>query len=98
MAKAEELLSQATDQRELGVNPETGRAVLVKNGRYGPYVTEEADDGEKPRTASLFKSMSPETVTLEDVLPLLALPAHRRRRSRDRRGGRSSRTAATARS
>ena len=74
VAKAEELLAQATDQRELGVNPETGRAILVKNGRYGPYVTEEADDGEKPRTASLFKSMTPETVTLEDVLPLLALP------------------------
>ncbi len=74
VAKAEELLSQATDQRELGVNPETGRAILVKNGRYGPYVTEEADDDEKPRTASLFKSMTPESVTLEDVLPLLALP------------------------
>ncbi len=74
VARAEELLSQATDQRELGVNPETGREILVKNGRYGPYVTEEADDGEKPRTASLFKSMTPETVTLEDVLPLLALP------------------------
>ena len=74
VAKAEELLAQATDQRELGVNPETGRAILVKNGRYGPYVIEEADDGEKPRTASLFKSMAPDTVTLEDVLPLLALP------------------------
>ena len=74
VSKAEELLSQKSDQRELGVNPETGRAVSVKNGRYGPYVTEEAEDGEKPRTASLFKSMSPEAVTLEDVLPLLALP------------------------
>jgi DNA topoisomerase I len=72
--KAEELLSQASDQRELGVNPDTGRAVLVKNGRYGPYVTEAAEEGEKPRTASLFKTMSPETVTLEEVLPLLALP------------------------
>jgi DNA topoisomerase-1 len=74
VSKAEELLSQATDQRELGVNPETGRKVVVKNGRYGPYVTEDAEDGEKPRTASLFKSMSPEAVTLEQVLPLLALP------------------------
>ena len=72
--KAEELLSQASDERELGVNPDTGRAVLVKNGRYGPYVTEVAEEGEKPKTASLFKSMSPESVTLEDVLPLLALP------------------------
>jgi DNA topoisomerase-1 len=37
-------------------------------------VTEAAEEGEKPRTASLFKSMSPETVTLEDVVPLLELP------------------------
>jgi DNA topoisomerase I len=72
--KAEELFSQASDQRELGVNAETGQVVLVKNGRYGPYVTEEAENGEKPRTASLFKSMSPETVTLEDALQLLTLP------------------------
>ncbi len=72
--KAEELLSQATDHRELGINPESGRVVAVKNGRYGPYVTEDAEDGEKPRTASLFKSMSPETVTLEEVLPLFSLP------------------------
>jgi DNA topoisomerase-1 len=74
VSKAEELLSQASDQRELGVNPDTGRTILVKNGRYGPYVTEDAENGEKPKTASLFKAMSPETVTLEDVLPLLALP------------------------
>jgi DNA topoisomerase-1 len=72
--RAEELLSQASDQRELGLNPETGRTVLVKNGRYGPYVTEVAEEGEKPKTASLFKAMSPGSVTLEDVLPLLALP------------------------
>jgi DNA topoisomerase I len=74
VSKAEELLSQASDQRELGTNPDTGRTVSVKNGRYGPYVTEEAENDEKPRTASLFKSMSPETVTLEEVLPLLQLP------------------------
>ncbi len=74
VSKAEELLSQRSDERELGVNPETGRAVSVKNGRYGPYVTEEPEDGEKPRTASLFKTMLPEAVTLEDVLPLLLLP------------------------
>jgi DNA topoisomerase-1 len=74
VSKAEELLSQASDRRELGDNPDTGRTVVVKTGRYGPYVTEEVENGEKPKTASLFKTMSPETVTLEDVLPLLALP------------------------
>ena len=74
VSKAEELLSQASDQRELGVNPDTGRTVVVKNGRYGPYVTEVGENGDKPKTASLFKSMSPAAVTLEDVLPLLRLP------------------------
>ncbi len=73
-SRAEELLAQSSDQRELGTNPETGLEVSVKNGRYGPYVTEAAVDDRKPRTASLFKSMSPETVTLEEVLPLFRLP------------------------
>jgi len=39
VAKAEELLSQPSQDRTLGVNPETGREVLARNGRYGPYVT-----------------------------------------------------------
>jgi DNA topoisomerase-1 len=49
---------------------------MVRSGRYGPYVTEELPEGseEKPRTASLFQSMSLETVTLEDALRLLSLP------------------------
>jgi DNA topoisomerase-1 len=72
--RAEELLAQTTEQRELGLNPATGAAISVRNGRYGPYVTESAPEGEKPRTASLFKTMSPETVTLDDALRLLALP------------------------
>jgi DNA topoisomerase I len=74
--KAEELLARPSDERTLGTDPETGRAVLVRNGRYGPYVTEELseDVDEKPKTASLFASMSPETVTLEEALQLLSLP------------------------
>jgi DNA topoisomerase I len=73
-ARAEELLAQGRHEQELGVDPETGRTIAVRAGRYGPYVTEIVDGGEKPRTASLFKSMSPETVTLEQALRLLTLP------------------------
>ncbi|HEY6055952.1 MAG TPA: topoisomerase C-terminal repeat-containing protein, partial [Gaiellaceae bacterium] len=74
-AKAEELLSQqqSTD-RSLGADPESGREVVVKQGRYGPYVSEVVDDGDKPRTSSLPSGLSPESVTLEDALRLLSLP------------------------
>jgi DNA topoisomerase-1 len=114
--RARELLTMGGDEgRVLGDDPATGRTIVVKAGRYGPYVTELIeDDGEqaapevlesepdeapkaaakrtaakktakkaaakkaaaKPRgrTASLFKDMSPETVTLQDALRLLSLP------------------------
>ncbi len=74
--RAEELLSQSSAERTLGVDPETERSIVVRTGRYGPYVTEELpdDSDEKPRTASLFASMDPETVTFEDALRLLSLP------------------------
>jgi DNA topoisomerase I len=74
--KAEELLARPSEERSLGTDPENGRTVLLRSGRYGPYVTEELpeDSNEKPKTASLFATMSPETVTLEDALRLLSLP------------------------
>jgi DNA topoisomerase-1 len=73
---AEELLAKPSGDQELGVNPETGRTVVAREGRYGPYVAELPAEGseEKPRTSSLFKSMSLETVTLEEALRLLSLP------------------------
>jgi DNA topoisomerase I len=74
---AEELLARpAGAERELGAHPATGRAVVAKDGRYGPYVTEVLTEGEegKPRTASLFASMSLETITLDDAVRLLTLP------------------------
>jgi DNA topoisomerase-1 len=77
-AKAEELLALPSGDRELGVDPDTGRAIVAKTGRYGPYVTEVLEDdapkSAKPRTGSLFASMSLDTVTLEDALRLLSLP------------------------
>jgi DNA topoisomerase-1 len=73
---AEELLAKPTGDRDLGESPETGRSVVAREGRYGPYVAEVPPEGsdEKPRTASLFKSMSLETVTLDEALRLLSLP------------------------
>ncbi|GAA3064778.1 MULTISPECIES: type I DNA topoisomerase [Actinomycetes] len=103
--RAEALFEKAQHSgRVLGHDPETGREIVAKDGRYGPYVTEVIEEmtedqvqayldaqpteyykngkpkpkkkpkKEKPRTGSLLKSMSLETVTLEDALKLLSLP------------------------
>jgi len=74
--KVTELLDAPSSDRELGTDPESGFPVAVKAGRYGPYVTTLLPEGSKetPRTASLFKSMTPETVTFEQALKLLTLP------------------------
>jgi DNA topoisomerase-1 len=75
---AEKLLSEPSGDRELGVDPDSGLTIVAKSGRYGPYVTEVLPEGSpksaKPRTASLFASMTPSTVTLDDALRLLSLP------------------------
>lgn len=85
---AEELFSRPTGDRELGKDPVTGNLIVAKDGRYGPYVTEilpdeppaegkrktRKADAPKPRTGSLLKSMSLDTVVLEDALKLLSLP------------------------
>jgi DNA topoisomerase-1 len=72
--RAEEILAQGNQEHELGADPETGTTIALRAGRYGPYVTEVLEGDQKPRTASLFKTMSPETVTLEEALKLLSLP------------------------
>ncbi|MFC5245930.1 MULTISPECIES: type I DNA topoisomerase [Streptomyces] len=79
---AEELLAKPSGDFELGMDPDSGHQIVAKDGRYGPYVTEILPEGTpktgknavKPRTASLFKSMSLDTVTLEDALKLMSLP------------------------
>ncbi|MCP1430801.1 DNA topoisomerase-1 [Microbacterium foliorum] len=102
-AKAQELIdAPVAGDRVLGVNPENGKIVVVKDGRFGPYVQEndpvsedaavDETTGEvveekpkpkrgakkeaepKPRTGSLFRSMSVDTIDLDTALQLLSLP------------------------
>ena len=84
--RATELFAQPSGDRTLGTDPETGREIVARAGRFGPYVTEQPGDQAgngtgstgpaKPRSASLLKSMTLETVTLTDALRLLSLPRH----------------------
>src|SRR4051794_4918922 len=79
MEVAKELLANpAGEEIPLGTHPETGLEVVAKNGRYGPYVTEllpdDAPKKAKPRTGSLFKDMSLETITIDQAVKLLSLP------------------------
>ena len=114
VSRARELIdAPVQSDRELGENPANGKLIVVKDGRFGPYVTEvepemapvpdsvditdavdqvvdletgevrpakkkstkpKAAKAEKPRTASLFKSMDPASVDLDTALKLLGLP------------------------
>jgi len=83
-AKARELLDAAADDgRVLGQDPETGRDIVAKAGRYGPYVTEVLPEDVaalkgkakvKPRTASLFADMDLASLDIATALQLLTLP------------------------
>jgi DNA topoisomerase-1 len=70
-----ETAERAKGERELGVEPETGKKVIARMGRYGAMVQiGEASEEEKPRFAKLKPSQSIETITLEEAMELFKLP------------------------
>jgi DNA topoisomerase I len=78
VARALEILAAPKGDEPIGTDPGTGRPVYVKTGRFGPYVqlgdADTLPGGEKPKMSSLFKTMAPADITLEDALRLLSLP------------------------
>ena len=76
LERAKELLATAQQgPRVLGSDPETGAEVTVRDGRFGPYVQlGEAEGKKKPKTQSLLKTMTTESVDLATALNLLSLP------------------------
>jgi DNA topoisomerase-1 len=77
LERALELLEAPKDERVLGTDPDTGLEVHAKAGRFGPYVQlgeRDPDSKEKPKTASLFSTMSLADITLQQALELLTIP------------------------
>jgi len=85
LAKALELLAAPSGDHAIGEDPETGLPIYAKAGRFGPYVQlgdmpEGTGKGgkvkaqDKPKTASLFKTMTLDRITVEEALQLLSLP------------------------
>ena len=76
IAQSESDEAGETSDRELGIDPATGRTIWLKNGRFGPYVEEAApaDSTDKPRRASLPTTWPAATIDLDKALRLLRLP------------------------
>ena len=74
LEKAEELLTQKSNERELGLDPNSGMTVSAKSGRFGPYVSLGNPGEVGVKNASLFPNDKIEEISLEHALKLLSLP------------------------
>ena len=77
LERALKILDAPSDDRVLGTDPETGLEIHAKAGRFGPYVQlgeRDPDSKDRPKTASLFKTMNLRDVTFDEALLLLSLP------------------------
>jgi len=77
--RTKDTAARATGERVLGIEPGSGRSILVRLSRYGkPIVqigkTEELEEDEKPLYANLKPGQSLETIELEEAMSLFALP------------------------
>lgn len=71
----EDTAERATGERELGIDPKSGKTVVARIGRFGPMIQiGHADDEEKPQFASLLSTQSIHNITLEEALKLFELP------------------------
>lgn len=70
-----ETAERVTGERELGIDPASGKKVIARMARFGPIVQiGSPEDDTKPRMAGLRPGMSLETITIEDALKLFDLP------------------------
>jgi DNA topoisomerase-1 len=73
--KTIETAERIKGERELGIDPQTGKKVVARMGRYGPMVQiGSVDDEEKPQFAKLKTGQSIETITFEEAMELFKLP------------------------
>lgn len=73
--KTIETAERISGERELGTDPQSGKPVIARMGRYGPMVQiGKSEDEEKPRFAKLKQAQSIETITLEEAMELFKLP------------------------